>query len=226
MSRPRQLLPTVAIMLVTLAAAVPAAPADPVCAIEIDGVSALATTDQAEQAWTRSGLAAHREEQQRVPQAPKLTLLRVNANPSSPDAATWGPLRYSHSSAGNGTVTVKRAETDTARIVRKTGEHVEAWRRMAFAARVSAIADRHCNRGDPRVTCRFEGSQLRQLTIGPPAVGTLPYCTYRVSLEMRGGQVHRSVVGESESDALGSLDEQLSLVVTPTKDQVRSGRGG
>ena len=102
--------------------------------------------------------------------------------------------------------------------MRKTGEQVEAWRRMAFAARVSAIVERYCNRGDPRVTCRFEGSQLRQLTIGPPADGTLPYCTYRVSLEMRGGKVHRSVVGESESDAMGSLNEQLSLLVTPSKD--------
>ncbi len=195
-----------------------AAPADPVCAIAIDGVTVLATTDQARAAWVRPGLAAHREEQQRVTGAPTLTLLRVNANPSSPDAATWGPLLYSHSSAGNGAVTVKRAETDTARIVRKTGEQVEAWRRMAFAARVSAIVERYCNRGDPRVTCRFEGSQLRQLTIGPPADGTLPYCTYRVSLEMRGGKVHRSVVGESESDAMGSLNEQLSLLVTPSKD--------
>jgi len=185
----------------------------------------LATTDQAEQAWTASGLAAHREEQQRVAQAPTLTLLRVNRNPSSPDAATWGPVRYSHSRAGNGAVTVQRSETDTARIVRKTGERVEAWRRMAFAARVTGIVERYCNRGDPRVTCRFEGDQLRQLVVGPPPDGSVPHCTYRVSLQMRGGQVYRSVVGESEADATGSLDEQLSLAVAPTKDQVRSGRG-
>ncbi len=203
-----------------------AATGDPVCSIEIDGVSALSTTDQAQQAWAGPGLAAHREQQQRVAQAPKLTLLRVNSNPSSPDAATWGPVRYSHSSPDNGAVTVSRSETDTARIVRRTGERVEAWRRMAFAARVSAITGRHCDQGNPRVKCQFEGTQLRQLSIGPPADGTLPYCTYRVSLQMRGGKVYRSVVGESESDALGSLDEQLSLVVTPTKDQVRSGRGG
>jgi hypothetical protein len=199
---------------------------DPVCAIDIDGVSALSSVADAKAAWGRLGLAATEEVGSRAPGYPVLTQLRFGADPGNASAADQGPLRLAYSSQEGGRVSVSRAEADTVRVVRKTGERPEVWRQWSFADRVAARVAQFCNGNDPRVSCTFEGTQPRYIRITPPVDGTLPYCTYTLSLQGRGGKVYRAVAGETEADAVGDLQESLSLERQPPKDQVRGQRGG
>lgn len=198
---------------------------DPVCAIEIDGVSALSSATDAKAAWGRLGLASTEEVGARAAGYPVLTQLRFSQDPGNPGAAAQGPLRLAYSGSEGGRTTVSRAETDTVRVIRKTGERPEVWRQWSFADRLAARIAQFCGGNDPRVSCTFEGTQPRYIRVGPPTDGTVPFCTYTLSLQGRGGKVYRAVVGETEADAVGDLQESLFLEVQPSKDQVRGQRG-
>ena len=198
---------------------------DPVCAIEIDGVSVATPVAQVRELWGRSGLPYTEEVGARAPGYPVLTQLRFNRDPQNPDRTAWGPLGFAYSSSTEGTVNLSRTETDTVRVIRKTGDRIEFWRLWSFADRVSARVAQFCNSGDARVSCQFEGTQIRYIRIVAPTDGTLPFCTYTLSLQGRGGQIYRSVVGETESDVVGDLQESVSLQVRPSKEQMRNQRG-
>jgi len=196
---------------------------DPVCDLDIAGVTLATSDDDMQKLWGGLGLVHVVESSAAAPGKPVTTTHRFGTKPGSPDRREWGPLVLTRSRNTLGQASVDGARQDTLRVTVRTGDTTaEHWRGWNFADLVAARVARFCNGADPRANCRFEGSMPRFIEVGPPADGRVPHCTYRLSLQGSQGQVYRSVVGEKEFDVAGRLGETVTRHVTLEPKSLRS----
>jgi hypothetical protein len=91
------------------------------------------------------------------------------------------------------------------------------WRRWLFADTIEIRIAQFCNRNDPRVKCRYQGSMPKSIEVRGPEKGKLPYFTYGLSVVGGGlttGKPSRTTTTEAEFDFSGSIIENVVIVIS------------